>query len=1495
VQPETPAPNLHGSDFMLQALTVDPDITQKRMGDGFYEQRLINEQVARLTGYARLANYSSDEQQYQALMNAGITLAQPLQLRVGIALTAEQVAQLTSDIVWLVQQEVTLTDGSKQKVLVPQVYAVARSGDLAANGALLGGVMSGNIVNLNTTGDITNSHASIQGRELVILNGDNVRNLAGRIEGKEVSLNATQDIENIGGAVIARDALQLQAGRDIKVQTTTLESRSATGGTGTPAQTAGSMLGGASGGSSSGLQTRSTDISRVAGLYVTGDAGVLLASAGRDIALTAALLQSKGSLTVSAARDLTLNTVTTSASMDATMNGDNYNRTSRSTEAGTVLQSSGNTTLSAGQDITARAANVQAAGDLNVSAGNDVVIESGIATSSVASARKTNNSGFLSSSTRTERSSTSSTQAIASNFGGNNVRVTSGQDIGIKASNVVADKDVTLAAGGNVTIEAGTNTQTQTSYSAMSESGLMTSGGLDISIGTRDQSTDQKNTRTTAAASTVGSTGGNVNITAGQTYAQTGSDVVAPAGDVSIAAQKVDITSAAQNSLSQTDTEFKQSGLTLSISNPVLAAAQTINNMGKAIEKAKDGRMQALALASAGAAGYNAADAVQKGQGNTVDGKANQLPVVDDNGKVTGYRDATTADKMGGISINLSLGSSSSESHSTSQATTQRGSSVVAGGNVNIKASGGANDSDITVAGSSIQAGNTVTLDAQNNLNLVSTQSTTLDTSSNSSSSGSIGVGYSTSAGFNVNASASESSGRGNGSSVTQNNTLIQGQQVALKSGSDTTLAGAVVSADKVTANVGGNLLVESRQDTDTYQNRSSNSGGSISVGTQGGSGSISAGKSNTDSNYASVTQQSGIRSGDGGFDITVQGKTQLVGGVISTTDTGVKNGNNKISSAGGITTQDIQNSASYSAESSQVTVGTSAGSSGAGFGNDSGSAASTTQAGISGIAGNTAARTGDAETGINKIFNQQAVAENVNAQVQITQTAGQQVPKATASAMDKQANDLITQARAEPDSTKRKALLDEAAKYQEGGSYRIAAHTLFGALSGGVGGAAAAGTVAANAQNLNDLQDQLAKSLTNAGVEEKTAKAIANVSFNVGTLVAGNAVGGGAGATAALNVDANNRQLHPDERKWAKDNAGKYKAYLKDKRGEDTSTEEAYQRLLSAGYAVVDDAAQRTGKSDEVAKQFIGETSPKTLFVATAEERKDPLLGGNPDGSYTPEQQARFGVKTPSELVQVRLQAAQTVAKTTCATVACAGDKVQKIVEAVTALEQQRTLYQDDPVKAANISAQQNQLLGSLSKQDILGAKLQAADEALLFEVLTLPTLPSLSASLSRSNVLSKLTTRVEVSGSQGLGAQAAKGANGEVVVNESLASLNSPATRHYADKVTQKTVPKDLNTVIDRSVVDISADVSAIRSGQSQKIGDTFVVNGRTYGMHDGTLYPMSGPGLYTLDRGGYKALGVLNKFGDTPQAQVILNNMGVSAETKAAALDVFKVIKK
>jgi hypothetical protein len=64
---------------------------------------------------------------------------------------------------------------------------------------------------------------------------------------------------------------------------------------------------------------------------------------------------------------------------------------------------------------------------------------------------------------------------------------------------------------------------------------------------------------------------------------------------------------------------------------------------------------------------------------------------------------------------------------------------------------------------------------------------------------------------------------------------------------------------------------------------------------------------------------------------------------------------------------------------------------------------------------------------------------------------------------------------------------------------------------------------------------------------------------------------------------------------------------------------------------------------------------------------------------------------------------------------------------------------------------------------------------------------------------------------------------------------------------------------------------------------------VNGRTYGVHDGTLYPISGTGFHQLNRGAFQALGVLNKFGDTSQARVILarmKNVGPS-EIEAALL--------
>ncbi|MGU7785435.1 hypothetical protein, partial [Burkholderia sp. PU8-34] len=60
--------------------------------------------------------------EYRALMTNGANYAKAFGLMPGIALTAAQMDVLTSDIVWLVNQTVTLPDGSTTQVLAPVVY-----------------------------------------------------------------------------------------------------------------------------------------------------------------------------------------------------------------------------------------------------------------------------------------------------------------------------------------------------------------------------------------------------------------------------------------------------------------------------------------------------------------------------------------------------------------------------------------------------------------------------------------------------------------------------------------------------------------------------------------------------------------------------------------------------------------------------------------------------------------------------------------------------------------------------------------------------------------------------------------------------------------------------------------------------------------------------------------------------------------------------------------------------------------------------------------------------------------------------------------------------------------------------------------------------------------------------------------------------------------------------------------------------------------------------
>ncbi|WP_175144216.1 S-layer family protein, partial [Achromobacter dolens] len=70
------------SDFLLEKLNQDPGHILKRLGDGFYEQKLVAEQVMLATGQRFVGDYTDNETQYKALLSAGADFANKFGLAV---------------------------------------------------------------------------------------------------------------------------------------------------------------------------------------------------------------------------------------------------------------------------------------------------------------------------------------------------------------------------------------------------------------------------------------------------------------------------------------------------------------------------------------------------------------------------------------------------------------------------------------------------------------------------------------------------------------------------------------------------------------------------------------------------------------------------------------------------------------------------------------------------------------------------------------------------------------------------------------------------------------------------------------------------------------------------------------------------------------------------------------------------------------------------------------------------------------------------------------------------------------------------------------------------------------------------------------------------------------------------------------------------------------------------------------------------------------------
>ncbi|EHS0360003.1 hemagglutinin repeat-containing protein, partial [Escherichia coli] len=251
------------------------------------------------------------------------------------------------------------------------------------------------------------------------------------------------------------------------------------------------------------------------------------------------------------------------------------------------------------------------------------------------------------------------------------------------------------------------------------------------------------------------------------------------------------------------------------------------------------------------------------------------------------------------VGISLSYGSQSSKSEQQSEQTVAKGSTLTAGNNLSIQATGSGVkgvDGDLTIQGSQIKAGNNILLQANRDVNLVSAENTSKLEGKNTSSGGSVGVGVGVgSGGWGISVSASANQGKGSekGNGTTHTETTVDaGNRLTIISGRDTTLTGAQAGGETVKVDAGRHLTLTSEQDSDRYDSKQQNAsaGGSFTFGSMSGSASVNLSRDKMHSNYDSVQEQTGIFAGRGGFDVTTGQHTQLNGAVIASTATADKN-----------------------------------------------------------------------------------------------------------------------------------------------------------------------------------------------------------------------------------------------------------------------------------------------------------------------------------------------------------------------------------------------------------------------------------------------------------------------------------------------------------------------------------------------------------------------------------------------------------------------------
>ncbi|SUO92161.1 hemagglutinin repeat-containing protein [Suttonella indologenes] len=864
-----------GSNYMLDALNIDASM-HKRLGDGFYEQRLVNEQIARLTGQRRLDGYANDEEQFKALMNAGISWAKTFNLTPGIALSAEQMAQLTSDIVWLENQTLTLPDGSRQTVLAPKVYvAGGQSGSSAATGLISAQNLYLQTQSLENSGSITARHQAQ-------INAADIHN-QGTISAADLSLRAQNRIANEGGIIAARDNLLLQAA-NIDLHSTTASTATAQSKHNGLDRRSSVTLSGGQGGNLSIIATDSLDL-RAADVQNDNTGAATLLHAGNS---------------------LNLDTLSEQRQLQRENDAQNYRREHSERDIGSTIAAAGDILLSSQGRLNLRQAQIDSRDGQTILQGKDINISEGrYRGETTAAAGTKSNLGLSSERTQTYAGETFD-YAQGSQISGTSVLIAAQNNLNIRGSDIASDNATVLSAGNDMTVSAAEESYRRDYDHQVKRSGLMGSGGIGFTIGSRQQTLEQAQHSLSHSGSSIGSLHGDTILTAANHYRQHGSTIAAPEGNTSIRAADIDIAAALDWQQADSRHAYKQSGLTVALNVPVInmlqGMADTLSN-GKRAAQSGNARIQAMAAANLVWQGYQT--------GQTLGELA---------------QDPSQAAKD--ISLSITYGEQKSEQQQRSYSTQAQSSTIYAGGQTLLSATGSGDSGNISISGSDIGGAQGTVLTAANHIRIQAAAQEGWERNSNKSSGWNAGLAVSfgsSGMAFGFTAGGNIGKGYGNGDSNTWQHSRIGHADSAtlLTAQNSLALRGGQIHGHSIDIQA-ADLNIESLQDSLRYSGKQENLGGQITIG-YGVSGSANYNRSKINADHAAVSEQSGIFAGDGGYRIDIGGHSELIGGLITSTAAAEAQGRNRFSTAT-LSARDLHNRSHYEGSSIGLSGGMSIG-----------------------------------------------------------------------------------------------------------------------------------------------------------------------------------------------------------------------------------------------------------------------------------------------------------------------------------------------------------------------------------------------------------------------------------------------------------------------------------------------------------------------------------------------------------------------------------------